>query len=210
MGLRGKPLNVPGTKYLYSNTGYIVVGAMIEKVLDTDWEAALTQYVFMPLGMASAGFGGLGTPGEIDQPWGHRAANQPCTENGPEVDNPPLLGPAATVHCSIQDWALFVADQLRGSRGEQGLLKPQSYRMQQTKHFPGPYALGWSTGFNFSAFGSQLSHAGSNGLYYANVWVAPARDFAVLVCTNEGPDSSPAVEEVVFKMIWAVGRLKKT
>ncbi len=85
MGLRAKPLSVPGTKFLYSNLGYIIVGAIVERVLDTDWEAAITQNIFTPLKMSSAGFGGLGTPGEIDQPWGHEAANLPYSRNGPDA-----------------------------------------------------------------------------------------------------------------------------
>lgn len=211
IGLRAKPLSVPGTTFLYSNLGYIIVGAMIEKVLDIDWEAAITQYVFAPLKMLSAGFAGIGTPGEIDQPWGHETANKPNTRNGPDSDNPPVLGPAGRVHCSIQDWALFVADQLRGSRGKQGLLKPQSYRMLQNTHFGGTYALGWGVSWDFfAAFGRTLDHSGSNTWNYAKVWVAPARDFAILVCTNTGGGSELAVGEVLVKVVSIVGRLKRT
>jgi CubicO group peptidase (beta-lactamase class C family) len=208
MGLRKKPLSVPGTKFLYSNLGYIIVGAIIEKVLDTDWETAITQYIFMPLKMSSAGFGGLGTPGEIDQPWGHETANKPDTRNGPDYDNPQVVGPAGRVHCSIQDWALFVGDQLRGSRGKQGLLKPQSYRMLQSTHFGGYYALGWGVDWHILACGRRLTHAGSNDSYYAVVCVAPARDFAILVCTNEGGGSAPV--EAFIKMISIAGRLKRS
>ncbi len=135
MALREKPLSIPGTKYLYSNLGYIIVGAMIERVTDTDWETAITQKVFVPLKMVSAGFGGLGTPGMLDQPWGHLALGKPVASNGPDVDNPPVLGPAGRVHSTIQDWALFIEDQLRGARGEPGLLSPESYQMLQTPSF---------------------------------------------------------------------------
>jgi CubicO group peptidase (beta-lactamase class C family) len=215
IGLRSKPLSVPGTTFFYSNLGYVIVGAIVEKVLDMDWEAAVTQYVFMPLKMSSAGFGGLGTPGEIDQPWGHESANLPYTQNGPDADLPKVLGPAGLVHCTIQDWALFIADQLRGSRGKQGLLKPQSYRMLQTTHFGGTYALGWGAAWDIAAFGKKLNHAGSNNWYYAKVVAAPARDFAILVCTNEGGGpgkpaiSTPAVEDITMRAISIAGRLKR-
>ena len=43
------------------------------------------------------------------------------------MDNPPVLSPAGRVHCTIQDWARFIADQLRGERGEPALLQPASY-----------------------------------------------------------------------------------
>jgi CubicO group peptidase (beta-lactamase class C family) len=108
----------PGTKYLYSNLGYVIAGAIAEKAADASWEELITRALFEPLGMESAGFGGAGTPGQIDEPWGHTADGRPVTENGPEADNPPVMGPAGRVQCTIADWAKFVADQLRGARQE--------------------------------------------------------------------------------------------
>jgi len=55
--------------------------------------------------------------GEVDQPWGHGAKWEAGQRNGPAVDNPPVLGPAGRVHCKLEDWAKFVADQLRGAAG---------------------------------------------------------------------------------------------
>jgi CubicO group peptidase (beta-lactamase class C family) len=201
MALRDKPLSTPGAQYLYSNIGYIVVGAMIERVLNIDWETAIAQDVFIPLKMSSAGFGGLGTAGQVDQPWGHEHAKQPVIHNGPEADNPPVLGPAGRVHCTIQDWALFVAVQLRGARGEPALLRSEDYQMLQNTHFGGDYALGWGVVSRDWAGGKALTHAGSNTMYLALAWVAPAKDFAILVCTNEGQDSFPAADAAVSQII---------
>ena len=201
LALREKPQSTPGTKYLYSNVGYIIVGAMIEQVTGTDWETAITQKVFVPLKMESGGFGGLGTPGKIDQPWGHVAMGKPVASNGPAVDNPPVLGPAGRVHTTIQDWALFIQDQLRGARGEPGLLSPESYQMLQTPHFGGEYALGWGVANRDWAGGKALTHTGSNTMYLANVWIAPEKNFAILVCTNEGLDSFTATDQVVAGII---------
>jgi D-alanyl-D-alanine carboxypeptidase len=97
--------------------------------------------VFGPLDMKSVGFGGTGTPGQVDQPWGHYKDGQPVSGNGPSVDNPPVLSPAGRVHCTIQDWARFIADQLRGARGEPPLLQPASYQKLHTPPFEGEYAL---------------------------------------------------------------------
>ena len=82
------------------------------------------QRLFKPLKMNSVGFGGTGTLGQIDQePWSHSSNGQPAPTNGRSVDNPPVMAPAGCVHCTIQDWAKFVADQFRGARGEPALLK---------------------------------------------------------------------------------------
>jgi len=201
MALHDKPLSAPGTQYLYSNVGYIIVGAMIERVTGMDWETAITQDVFIPLKMGSVGFGGLGTPGMIDQPWGHLGVGKPVAFNGPDADNPPVLGPAGRVHSTIQDWGLFIADQLRGARGEPGLLSLESYQMLQNPHFGGDYALGWIVVNRDWAGGKALAHTGSNTMYLADVWIAPEKDFAILVCTNEGLDSFTAADQAVAGII---------
>jgi CubicO group peptidase (beta-lactamase class C family) len=192
----------PGTKYEYSNLGYVVAGAMAEKISGKPWEELMQKTVFEPLGMKSAGFGGLGTPGKIDQPWPHQADGKPTEKNGPDVDNAAVLGPAGTVHCTLGDWAKFIADQLRGARGQGGLLKAESYRQIQTAHFGSDYALGWLVADRKWANGKVLTHAGSNTLNYALAWVGPLRDAAFLVCTNMGGNSAAkATDEVTGQMI---------
>ena len=56
---------------IYSNQGYAIVGAMLEKLTGTPWETLITERLFKPLHMDSAGFGPPGTIGAVDQPWGH-------------------------------------------------------------------------------------------------------------------------------------------
>ncbi|MFZ2055645.1 MAG: serine hydrolase domain-containing protein [Candidatus Aminicenantales bacterium] len=198
-----KPLSMPGTTFLYSNLGYVIAGAMAEKTMSSNWEDLMTELIFKPLGMKSAGFGGLGTPGEIDQPWGHEADGKPVSRNGPAVDNPPVLGPAGTVHCSLSDWAKFISDHLRGTRGERAFLKPETYKMLNTPPFGGEYALGWMTVEREWGGGTVLTHAGSNTMNYAVVWAAPKHDFAVLVTTNQGgPAAAKACDEAAAALIW--------
>ena len=51
------PLHPPGTKYQYSNVGYVILGAIIDRLHDKPWEEVIENQLFKPLGMASAGFG---------------------------------------------------------------------------------------------------------------------------------------------------------
>jgi CubicO group peptidase (beta-lactamase class C family) len=192
----------PGAGYLYSNLGYVVAGAMAEKAADAAWEDLMRTLIFDPLGMTGVGFGGTGTPGRIDQPWGHAADGKPVASNGPETDNPPVMGPAGTVHCPLRDWARFVADQLRGARGEKGLLKPETYKKLQTPPFGGDYALGWLVVEREWGGGQVLTHSGSNTMNFAVAWLAPRRDFAVIVvCNQGGPTASKACDEAASKLI---------
>jgi CubicO group peptidase (beta-lactamase class C family) len=176
----------PGSKYEYSNLGYVIAATMAEHVVDRAWEGEIRASIFAPLGMASAGFGGLGTPGLIDQPWPHTGNGQPTGTNGPLVDNPEVMGPAGTVHCSLADWAKFIADQLSGLEGHGALFAPEIYKQTHTPPFGGDYAYGWLVTDRPWGGGTVYTHAGSNTLNFAVVWMAPQKDFAVLVTTNQG------------------------
>ena len=94
--------------HLYSNLSYMIAGAMAERLTGQSWETLMEERLFTPLGITTAGFGPPGTRGEDDQPWGHG----PDGSGGwvpNQYDNDPALGPAGTVHISIEDWAKFIA-----------------------------------------------------------------------------------------------------
>lgn len=196
-----RPKHAPGTLYHYSNLGYVVVGAMVERVTGKSWEQAMREEIFGPLEMKSAGFGGVGTPGRLDQPWGHRKPGYPVPEYGPEADNPPVIGPAGTVHSSLQDWARFIADHLRGLRGEAGLLQPATYQELVKPPFGGEYGLGWAVVERPWSDGIALNHCGCNTMYFANAWLAPSRDLAFLVTANLGLSAFDATDAAIQGLV---------
>ena len=180
----------PLGSFHYSNLGYIVVGAMIEKRTGKKWETLMAEEIFQPLGMKTTGFGGVGQPGRLDQPWPHTAQGDPVPFNGPAVDNPPVMGPAGRVHASLRDWAAFIADLLRGlNRDQPSLAEPETYGHLITPQ-ASAYGLGWNLLERPWGDGMVLHHTGSNTMNFANVWVAPKKDFAVLICINQGGDQA--------------------
>src|SRR5579864_4277324 len=205
MILQEPPVNEPGKTFLYSNRSYAVAGVIAEKIANTPWEALMQKRIFTPLKMSTCGFGAMGTPGKVDEPWQHRVAgtrHQPI-EPGPRSDNPPVIGPAGTVHCSIGDWAKFIQAHLRGERGEPGLLKPETIKYLHTAPF-GDYGFGWGHAQRPWAGGLALTHTGSNTMNLAIVWMAPLKDFAVLVMTNQadpGDVTFKACDEVEAALI---------
>src|SRR6187401_308075 len=55
--VRDKPLDfVPGEKMSYSNSGYLVLGYVIERITGTSYEAFVTDNIFTPLGMKDSGY----------------------------------------------------------------------------------------------------------------------------------------------------------
>lgn len=54
---RDKPLDFsPGTKWNYSNSGYMLLGFIIEKITGEPYETVVRKYIFQPLGMTHSGF----------------------------------------------------------------------------------------------------------------------------------------------------------
>lgn len=199
------PANPVGS-YEYSNAGYVVVGAVLEKLGKKPWEELLRDRIFKPLAMPHAGFGGTGTPGKTDQPWPHLASGKPVADNGPAADNPPILGPAGTCHASLASWSAFLSDQLRGASGAKALLPPEIYRTIQTAHPAHPadtgYGLGWGIGRRPWAGGKVLTHTGSNTMNFAVCWLALPKKFGVLVCINQaGDDAQQAADETATALI---------
>ena len=188
------PVAPPGSKFIYSNRNYAVVGAIEETVSGLPWEQLITNWLFRPLGMTTAGFGAAGNPGKEDAPWGHIvvAGVHVAISPGPMADNPVCIAPAGEVHCSIEDWAKYVALQLRALRGDSTVLSKTAAHALFTPQFGGDYAGGWLVTQRPWANGTAFTHAGSNTLNYCVVWMAPNRDFAVMVATNQGNGGAAA------------------
>jgi len=197
------PASPLGT-FNYSNAGYIVAGAMLEQVTGKAWESLMTESLFAPLDMTSAGFGPPSGSTPLAEPWGHSIWDDGFAPvpAGPAADNPPAMGPAGTVHASMADLAKYYEMHLKGAMGTGSLVSAASF---QSLHTPTPgtaYALGWGVVERDWGGGTVFQHDGSNNLWYADVWLAPAKRFGVLVLTNAaGLRASTAVNDTAVMLI---------
>jgi CubicO group peptidase (beta-lactamase class C family) len=167
-----QPPSAPmGTQMSYSNADYVVVALMLETLVGKPWEGLITDFVFTPLHLNSAGFGPPGSHGRLDQPMGHMAA---ATGMRPvRADIPAVVGPAGRVHMSLRDLLTY----LEAHRDiPTNFLSGKSWTTLHTPPFDGDYALGWSV----SATG-VLSHGGTNGKWKSEVLVDRASG---LVCAS--------------------------
>lgn len=192
--LEYQPAGKPGEKFEYSNAGFAIAGHMAEVQAAMTYEQLLKAEVFGPLGITTGGFG---PPGEPGAPQGHTADGKPVGL-GRNADNPTAITPAGRVHMTIGDWARFVSVHLRGERGEPdtlAYLKPETFKKLHTagSGAGATYAMGWSVssrpwakGDGPGDSGRVLTHSGSNTMWYCVTWLAPEKDFAVLVCCNQG------------------------
>lgn len=194
--------------FAYANAGYVIAGHVAERATGRSWEDLMRERVFGPLGMASAGFGPPGAAEEDPPatPRGHTPEGR-AIPPGPGADNPGFLGPAGTVHASLQDWARFVAAHLRGAdlaEGERDALGLSAADYREL-HAPGDGEAGnaagwlvmrraWAAGAG-EASGPVLTHAGSNTMWFCVVWAAPGTDAAALVVTNIAGPAAPAATD---------------
>jgi CubicO group peptidase (beta-lactamase class C family) len=103
--------------------------------------------------------------------------------------NPAFVDPAGGWRMTLNDWAVFCLDQMEGERGRGRLLKPATYKMLHTPQGDTVAALGW--GAPAKAAGRQgpaLTHAGSDGNWYALVLLFPTSGNGVLVTANAADD----------------------
>lgn len=197
---RRPPEGRPGESYAYSNAGYAIAGAMAEAAAGVSWEELMRTRLFEPLGIASAGFGAPGDTTAVDQPRGHDEHGQPV-EPGPAADNPPGIGPAGTVHLTIEDWARYARFHLRGAAGTAELLDPETFARLHTPREGGvpPYAMGWDVTDEAGPNVRVLAHSGSNTIWYSMIWMPLESGFGALVVTNRGGDRA---REAVDQALW--------
>jgi len=175
-----KPASYENGKFNYSNFGYMIAACMAEQVTGYSWEKLMQERLFDPLEMTTAGFGSPGSKKLVDQPWGHEKSWnkwKPSYE-----DNPPALGPAGRIHCSIQDWAKFLSLQLTDSNP----ILDKKY-LDKLIEPTGFYAAGWGVASEKDqpwGKGTVLMHSGSNAVWYCSIAVAPSLNRAFMVATN--------------------------
>lgn len=184
----------PATKYIYSNMGFALAGAMLERKAGSSWEELVERHIFQPLGLKEAGFGAPATPGRIDQPWGHQLKDGKLEPIEPS-DNPVVIAPAGAVHLSLMDAAAYGAFQVKNFGRDRMYTPP-----------PGSdYAYGWIVQQRPWGGGTVLTHAGSNTMFYAVIWVAPVKGCALVVMTNVGESNGQAIsgqcDQVVAALI---------
>jgi CubicO group peptidase (beta-lactamase class C family) len=194
LALAQKPAAPLGAAQIYSNNGYVVVGAMLEKLTGKPWETLIQVEVFKPLGLKRAGQGAPGTPGRIDQPLGHAVVDGkriPHPPGGPDDDNVVAMGPAGRVHMPMADMLTYLAAH-RDRPAK--YLKPATWETLHTPHFGDSYALGWYVGKD-----GRLFHGGSNTLWVAMVIADPKTGVVSLACANDAaPQTQAAVEEMAL------------
>jgi CubicO group peptidase (beta-lactamase class C family) len=194
----------PETKYIYSNLGFALAGAMLEQKIGRPWEQMIREEIFGPMKLDSAGFGPPSPEAALDQPWGHQYDDEGSPSPVPPGDNPIAIAPAGLIHMSIIDLAKYAAFHLAAARGEIPELRNQREVLYSAPE-GSDYAFGWLVKKRTWAGGKALTHSGSNTMFFSVIWIAPEKNFAIVVSTNIGERDGSVVfgkcDEIVAALI---------
>jgi CubicO group peptidase (beta-lactamase class C family) len=181
----------PGTKFLYSDLGYILLGEIVEKVGGEPLDVFARKHIFAPLGMQHTTF----KPGpdlakraapteKRDGQWIQGQVHDPRAH---------LLGGIAGhagLFATADDLAVYAQMLLNGGRfGGKRLLSPLTVR-QMTRPRPvpgGQRALGWDVQTTFSSNRGELFPIGGfghTGFTGASIWIDPGSQTVVTLLSN--------------------------
>ena len=181
-----RPLDFePGTKFRYSNSGYIVLGIIIRRISGEPYRVFLQHNVLLPLGLGHTGYDG-------DQRGSKRALGYEIGAHGlhpaPHIDLS-WVSSAGALHSNVLD--LYRWDQaLMGDR----LLSTRSLRDMLTPHVPLPCGMLGSAaqqcGYGFGlmigrTYGDEeISHGGEIPGFLSVNAVFPRDDVVVIAFDN--------------------------
>ncbi|MEM7156209.1 MAG: serine hydrolase domain-containing protein [Myxococcota bacterium] len=175
--------------YEYTNIGYAVAGALIEKTNSTTFEWNIAQRLFSPLGMTQCNvIDALNPPTARGHQWSGEVmgAGQNVTY-GLRDPYPHFYDPAKNVVCDVHGLAKYAAYHMRDEREPLQTLHAAPFGLD--------YAFGWThlDGEARTEWADYLSHSGANGpeKFTSKFRVVPDRDHAYIVLTNQHGSTHP-------------------
>lgn len=187
-----KPVNKPGSEMSYSNAGYGIAAALMEKAAGRTWEAMILEDICEPLGIG-VGFGWPILSGS-DQPTGHSYGAGGAKPHGPddEFDLPAIIAPAGDLSCSMPDYGQFLQENLKALHGGQTKL-PRKLMMHLHNDGKPGVGMGWGVQPAGDA-GLSSAHVGGAGTFTCIVAVSHAQDLAVALAVNAGSEKDDSFE----------------
>jgi D-alanyl-D-alanine carboxypeptidase len=191
----------PGAGYRYSNTGYLLLGKVIDAVTGSTWAAEIRRRVIDPLGLRHTFIAGTGpVPGGV-LPGYFDADNDGDRENV-ETGRPwPSLetteGPAGAIVSTAPDLAAFGRALFRGH-----LVRPETLRQMVTEGPHHPRNSNYGLGVEISRPDYRTTLWGHGGFvpgFRSVLWYAPRHDVTVVVLVNDAQANPQDLAELALR-----------
>ena len=181
-----------GATWSYCNSGFSLLGRVIEKLTGTTWDQAMRDRLFTPLGLART----VTLPEEAIL---HSAAVGHIDVDGEQVPSPTWglmrsVGPAGLVTSTVADVLAFARLHMTGGLAADGTrVLSEKSAAAMTAHeadLPDKYILGDSWGLGWIRFGWDgqrlIGHDGNTLGQAAFLRILPEQGLAVALLTNGG------------------------
>ena len=195
----------PGELWTYCNAGFYLTGRVIERVLDTGYEAAMREWIFQPLGLEHSFFfahEAIVYPAAV----GHKE-QEPGSATHEIVRAYPLprcVNAAGGIISTTGDLLRFAAFHLNGGKmGDEQILSPELVAaMQQPQTEAGSFADHYGIGWSLRTVDGRkvVSHGGTTNGFNAELALVPEANFAVALVTNSSRGHTAMNE--VLGWIW--------
>ncbi|GAA0423586.1 serine hydrolase domain-containing protein [Streptomyces luteireticuli] len=179
-GARPRP-HPAGRVYHYSNPGYAVLGALVERLRGEPWYDVLRREVLLPLGMERTTYGPEAphADGWAVHPWADALLPEPAVDTG-------LMAPAGQLWSTAADLARFAAFLLDGDEK----VLPAATLAEMCRPAVEPQGPDWSLSYGlglqqFRRDGRTLvGHTGSMPGFVAAIWASPDDGVAAVGLAN--------------------------
>lgn len=175
----------PGTRYSYSNTGFLILGRVVEKVSGEPFGEFISRRILKPLGMNHTVYqGNLGSPGFAE---GYTTFALSPPELAVHEGKGWVAGDGG-LYSTASDLVKWDLSLIEGK-----VLKPESYKLMTTSRM---LANGLRTGYGCGLQVREqngetvLSHGGATNGYYALNTMLPSRKSAVIILSNSSARGS--------------------
>ena len=190
-------LSKPGEKYSYSNTGYSVLGRIIELASGQSYEAFLNEQLFIPAGMLQTGY--------LLPKWDTKQIAHGYNRN--------IIERESSITRYQEDgglnWHLKGNGGINSTQNDMLLwykalktntvLSKASFKKLTTNHISG-YGYGW--GIKKSKdHGKRISHNGSNGTFTHSLIWYPEEELYIVYATNANSAKVESIAYVIAKII---------
>ena len=189
MAFAEKPIYPPGSRFLYSDVNFIVLGALVERVSGQPFDAYCVQHIFAPLGMKHTRF--LPPPS-----WRPRIAPTQYDEDekmlrgvvhDPTARRMGGVAGHAGLFSTADDLSKFAQALLNGSPVLPSLAVEKMTTPQQPPTSLVLRGLGWDIDSPFSSNRGELLPVGSfghTGFTGTSLWIDPTTRTYIVLLTN--------------------------
>ncbi|MHB1329116.1 MAG: serine hydrolase domain-containing protein [Gemmatimonadales bacterium] len=175
----------PGTRFLYSNTGYLLLATIVTRVSGQPWETFAAERIFAPLGMTRSSV--RGNPFEIVK--GRALGYSPSAGGMWRLDQPnhAIVGSTA-VMTTVEDLARWTGNYWNPTVGSRGTVD----RMRQRAVLSAGDTVSYASGITVERYRGVdlLQHGGATGGYRAQLLQFPDDRVGIAVLCN-GANANP-------------------